>query len=99
MTTIREAIAFTVPRVDPLEITKLAGVPETVVTVPLPRVVERKFNVNAEAEIVNALAATEAEIGCICAGVGVADHALSPRKKVEELGVPVADICVNPTVP
>jgi hypothetical protein len=60
--------------------TKFAGVPETVVTVPLPKVVERKSNVSADAEIVNALDATEAEIGCIC----------DPRLKV-----PVASGSVN----
>jgi len=60
---IRDCVADTVPRVDPLEMTKLAGVPVTVVIVPLPSVVERKSNVRADAEMVNALAATEAEIG------------------------------------
>ena len=66
ITTMRDCVAFTVPRVEPLEITKLAGVPETVVTVPLPKVVERKSNVNAEAEIVIEFAATEAEIDWTC---------------------------------
>ena len=65
ITTIREATALTVPSVEPLEITKLAGVPETVVTVPLPNVAERKSKLSADAEIVNALDATEAEIGWI----------------------------------
>jgi hypothetical protein len=45
---------------------KLAGVPDTVVTVPLVNVVERKSNASAEADTVIALVATEAEIGCIC---------------------------------
>jgi hypothetical protein len=62
---MRDCVADTVPRVEPLEMTKLAGVPDTVVTVPLPRVLDRKSNVIADAEIVNALAATEAEIDCI----------------------------------
>jgi len=65
ITTILDAVALTVPNVDPLEITKLAGVPVTVVTVPLLKVVERKSNVNADAVIVNALDATEAEMGWI----------------------------------
>jgi hypothetical protein len=43
--------------------TKLAGVPDTVVTVPLVSVVERKSNARADAEMVSALEATEAEIG------------------------------------
>jgi hypothetical protein len=42
---------------------KLAGVPVTVVTVPLVNVVERKSSVRAEADTVIALAAIEAEIG------------------------------------
>jgi hypothetical protein len=44
---------------------KLAGVPNTVVTVPLVNVVERKSNVSADADTVIALVATEAEIGWI----------------------------------
>jgi hypothetical protein len=63
---MRDCVADTVPRVEPLEMTKLAGVPVTVVTVPLPNVVERKSSERADAEMVNALAATEAEIGWIC---------------------------------
>jgi hypothetical protein len=63
MTIIRDCVAATVPRVEPLEITKLAGVPVTVVTVPLVNEVERKSKVNADAEIVSALDPTEAEIG------------------------------------
>jgi hypothetical protein len=48
--------------------TKLVGVPVTVVTAPLPKVVERKSKDNGEADMVKALVATDAEIGCICAG-------------------------------
>jgi hypothetical protein len=66
MTTIREATALTVPSVDPLEMVRLAGVPETVVTVPLPKVADRKSKFNADAVIVKALDPTEAEIGWIC---------------------------------
>ena len=66
ITIMRDCCADTVPRVDPLDITKFAGVPDTVVTVPLPNVVERKSNVNADAEMVKAFAETDAEIGCIC---------------------------------
>jgi hypothetical protein len=72
--------------------TKLAGVPETVVTVPLPKVVERKSNVNADAVIVNALDAIDAEMGWIC---GTVAHEESPRKKVDADGDPDADIFVT----
>ena len=65
MTTILDATALTVPSVDPLEMTKLAGVPDAVVTVPLPSVVERKSKLSADAEIVNALDETDAEIDWI----------------------------------
>jgi hypothetical protein len=58
---------------------KLAGVPVTVVTVPLVNVVERKSSVRAEADTVIALVATEAEIGCICTeGVMLLVRAIVP---------------------
>ena len=60
--TIRDCVALIVPRVDPLEITKFAGVPETVVIVPLPRVVERKSREHEDRETVKALEATDAVI-------------------------------------
>jgi hypothetical protein len=62
-TTIRDCVAPTVPSVDPLDMTKFAGVPLTVVTAPELSVVPLKSNVSAEAEIVIALDATLAEIG------------------------------------
>jgi hypothetical protein len=55
-------VALIVPRVDPLEITKLAGVPETVVIVPLVSALERKSRVHEDRETVKALEATEAVI-------------------------------------
>jgi hypothetical protein len=75
ITMMRDCVALTVPSVEPLEITKLEGVPETEVTVPLPRVVERKSSESADAEIVKALDATDAEIGCIW---GIAPEAINP---------------------
>jgi hypothetical protein len=54
-----------VPKVEPDEMTKLAGVPVTVVTVPEPSVVLLKSRVRDDAEMVSALPETEAEIGCI----------------------------------
>ena len=66
-TAILDCVAETVPSVEPLLITRLAGVPETVVTVPLPSVVERKSSDKADALIVSALEPTEALIGWICA--------------------------------
>jgi ABC-type Na+ efflux pump permease subunit len=59
----RDWTALIVPSVAVLGIVRLAGVPVTVVTVPLPKVVERKSRVSADAVIVNALDATDAEIG------------------------------------
>jgi hypothetical protein len=59
--------------------TKFAGVPDTLVTVPLPNVVERKSSVKVEALIVKALPATDAEIGWICGcGVNNASSACPP---------------------
>jgi len=42
--------------------TKFDGVPDIVVTVPLPNVVDRKSNESADAEMVSALAEADAEI-------------------------------------
>jgi hypothetical protein len=52
------------PKLSVDAIVKLAGVPDTVVTVPLVNVVERKSSDSAEAETVIALVAIDAEIGC-----------------------------------
>jgi hypothetical protein len=65
MTTKRDCTALTVPSVAEDGTTKLAGVPVTVVTAPLVKDAERKSKVSAEAEMVNALAATDAEMGWI----------------------------------
>jgi hypothetical protein len=65
MTTKRDCTALTVPSVAEDGTTRLAGVPDTVVTAPLPRAVERKSKVSEDAEMVNALAATDAEMGWI----------------------------------
>ena len=62
-TTSLDCVAFTVPSVAEDGTVRLAGVPDTVVTVPLPSVVERKSNTKADAEIVKAFAATDADIG------------------------------------
>jgi hypothetical protein len=78
--------------------TKFDGVPDTVVTVPLPSVVERKLNESADAEMVNALDATEAEIGCICAGTGAAEtsengnHAVDAVRYTYEADCPTAKV-------
>jgi hypothetical protein len=56
-------VALTVPSVESELITRFAGVPDTVVTIPLPSVVDLKSRVSAEADMVNALAATDADIG------------------------------------
>jgi hypothetical protein len=62
-TTSLDCVALTVPKVAEDGTVRLAGVPDTVVTVPLPSVVERKSNTKADAEIVKAFAATDADIG------------------------------------
>jgi len=65
ITTAAGDSAIVVPSVEPDEMTKVAGVPVTVVTVPEPNVVLLKSRVRDDAEMVSALPETEAEIGCI----------------------------------
>ena len=66
--------------------TRFAGVPDTVVTVPLPSVVFRKSSDSALAEIVSALAATVADIGCIC----FTDTVTAPVAPLTEVTPPLA---------